>query len=797
MRHATILAVWAVAGCLALPAWARPDAEQAPSGDAAADGEQSPAVLLEKGIYAEETAGDLDEAIRIYKRIVARAADSRQYAAQAQYRLGTCYRKKGQDAAAVAAFRELISAYGDQEELVARARTQLAELSGDAADLLPEPVIRYIVDRYRKTMDDAFLTNTSFNAHIYVVDDQFRLRQGGLLPYKNTTTQPQAGPIHLGNFGPEKPDYVLLDEVGQPQEYEVLPAGAKPGEAGVPSAPQPPGVMPPVPVPGGADGGQRAAASTPVPGSRRWVGTGGYSVSRWSLWWTPDEPVPPGATRLLTYFRKEPRTLTNSRGKALMRMENHYGSEVLEDFYLVLPAGIRYRHSSAGPVPTKMIGDRNVYLWQARVPTDETHRVSLQLERTDRVPRVVRTSPEALSDAVDPSLTELAVTFDRPMTDGSWSWTGGGDTFPEVTGDIHYDATRTTCTMPVRLKPGKVYWVGINSPSHQSFRSADGTPVPWYAMPFATASAGGQPTPLPADVVQRATSINAEHPGAAETASGQGAAATGAQPQDAESLAAAGWALWRERKFADAEQKFHAAVTADPDDANAWNGLGWSQFNQGKPANAKEAFSKAVELDPSAAASWNGLGWIAKGQEKTDEAIGHWTKAVAALPTATAAWNGLATTYAELGRYDEAADAYRNWLKAEPNNADAKSGLQKALAAAEAVQAAVPAAEQWLELLDDGEFDEAWDQAASYLKGVASKESFLPTLRVVRDSVGAVRSREVESATFHTSMPGAPDGEYVIIRFKTAYRNKADTIETVTPMKEKDGKWKVSGYFFK
>ncbi len=62
---------------------------------------ESAAVLLEKGVYAEETAGDLDGAIKIYEQIVADAQAARPKAAEAHLRLGICYAKKG-DAAIVA-----------------------------------------------------------------------------------------------------------------------------------------------------------------------------------------------------------------------------------------------------------------------------------------------------------------------------------------------------------------------------------------------------------------------------------------------------------------------------------------------------------------------------------------------------------------------------------------------------------------------------------------------------------------------------------------------------------------------
>ena len=112
---------------------------------------------------------------------------------------------------------------------------------------------------------------------------------------------------------------------------------------------------------------------------------------------------------------------------------------------------------------------------------------------------------------VDPALDHIEVTFDQPMRDRSWSWTGGGDTYPQLTGKPSYDAQRMTCTLPVRLEPGKVYWVGINSPSYRNFVSEKGEPAKWYIILFATRSANSKPTPLPKDREQRANAINQKH----------------------------------------------------------------------------------------------------------------------------------------------------------------------------------------------------------------------------------------------------------------------------------------------
>jgi hypothetical protein len=63
--------------------------------------------------------------------------------------------------------------------------------------------------------------------------------------------------------------------------------------------------------------------------------------------------------------------------------------------------------------------------------------------------------------------------------------------------------------------------------------------------------------------------------------------------------------------------------------------------------------------------------------------------------------------------------------------------------------------------------------------------------------LGKLLSRKLKSATYKTTMPGAPDGEYVVIQYDSSFEHKQAAVETVTPMLDKDGKWRVSGYYIK
>ena len=116
---------------------------------------------------------------------------------------------------------------------------------------------------------------------------------------------------------------------------------------------------------------------------------------------------------------------------------------------------------------------------------------------------------------------------------------------------------------------------------------------------------------------------------------------------------------------------------------------------------------------------------------------------------------------------------------------------------ADGVPKATSAAKSWLALTDSGKYGASWDTAAAIFQGAVTKESWEKALVSVRTPLGAVRSRKLKLATFTHELPRAPKGDYVVIEYDTDFDNRPGAVETVTPMLEKDGSWKVSGYFIK
>jgi len=114
---------------------------------------------------------------------------------------------------------------------------------------------------------------------------------------------------------------------------------------------------------------------------------------------------------------------------------------------------------------------------------------------------------------------------------------------------------------------------------------------------------------------------------------------------------------------------------------------------------------------------------------------------------------------------------------------------------AEAETKAVASAEAWLSIVDRGDYAESWAETAQFFKKVVPKEQWVKAIQSARKPLGKNISRKLESKDFRTTLPGAPEGKYVVIQFTSSFENKKTAIETITPMLDKDGKWRVSGYY--
>lgn len=109
---------------------------------------------------------------------------------------------------------------------------------------------------------------------------------------------------------------------------------------------------------------------------------------------------------------------------------------------------------------------------------------------------------------------------------------------------------------------------------------------------------------------------------------------------------------------------------------------------------------------------------------------------------------------------------------------------------------AVVAALSWLKYVDNENYNQAWKNSSTLLKSLISLDDWNNLIKGVKDNFGKVTSRKIKSTLYKESLPGVPDGRYLIIQFDVDFKNKLNAVETITPRYE-DGIWKVSGYYIK
>jgi pyruvate/2-oxoglutarate dehydrogenase complex dihydrolipoamide acyltransferase (E2) component len=132
---------------------------------------------------------------------------------------------------------------------------------------------------------------------------------------------------------------------------------------------------------------------------------------------------------------------------------------------------------------------------------------------------------------------------------------------------------------------------------------------------------------------------------------------------------------------------------------------------------------------------------------------------------------------------------------AAPTAQDTTAAAQDTAAAETTAEAAaVAAARDWLKLVDAKDYDASWEQGASMFRQAITKEGWSKAVTQARGPLDPFSDRTLVSAQHTTNLPGAPPGEYVVIRFRTAVKGGGHVIETVVPMLD-DGAWRVSGYF--
>lgn len=295
---------------------------------------KTPALLLQEGLYAEQTEGNLEKAIDLYQQVLDQAGQTEQLAAQAAYQLGVCWLQKGDTSKAAEYFRKVVSKYGSYKDVAAKAQEKLREIT--PADeygmfgVLPELALSKIAQIYGKFCYDAGAKGLYSNSHIHFVSADMKDYAGGIGYYQNSTGVPVQQKVRLS--GTTNPNLIYYDISARKMNTEIV-----------------------------ANEKQK----------------GFYQV-----YWTPDEPVAPGQIFMYGWTSThEGRPLSPVPGtdQYFLEMNNHFGNRLIETFFLVVPEEIHVICRDEAYTGKERVDDCTVYYWSKEVPQDSTHIVQVGL----------------------------------------------------------------------------------------------------------------------------------------------------------------------------------------------------------------------------------------------------------------------------------------------------------------------------------------------------------------------------------------------------------------------------------
>ena len=104
------------------------------------------------------------------------------------------------------------------------------------------------------------------------------------------------------------------------------------------------------------------------------------------------------------------------------------------------------------------------------------------------------------------------------------------------------------------------------------------------------------------------------------------------------------------------------------------------------------------------------------------------------------------------------------------------------------------AARIWLATLDAGRYGESWEDAAPTLQESMTKVQWETGLAAARTPLGVMIGRKIREASCARGTGADPATEICVIRYDTRFENRPLTTEIATPIRGRDGTWRVASY---
>lgn len=108
--------------------------------------------------------------------------------------------------------------------------------------------------------------------------------------------------------------------------------------------------------------------------------------------------------------------------------------------------------------------------------------------------------------------------------------------------------------------------------------------------------------------------------------------------------------------------------------------------------------------------------------------------------------------------------------------------------------AAEAAAEQWIALVDVADYAESWQEASPAFQTGISADDWEQAADQVRSQVGELQDRTLMDSQYRTSLPNAPEGEYVILQYQSSFERLPQAMEMVVMTMTENEEWRAAGY---
>ena len=106
-------------------------------------------------------------------------------------------------------------------------------------------------------------------------------------------------------------------------------------------------------------------------------------------------------------------------------------------------------------------------------------------------------------------------------------------------------------------------------------------------------------------------------------------------------------------------------------------------------------------------------------------------------------------------------------------------------------------AENWLSNINDKQYESAYTLLTNETKANYIREEWISFLRELMLEFGQFQERKIKSSIFKSSIEGLDDGFYVIIEYKSNYKNTINHEEYILVKQNDKLKWRIERFNYK